>query len=783
MSMIGNSHSEARKKIFAALNDELLLSQLLNSNFEQLLQRLGPPLFTVIALAVLYGLLFESENEGNRVMRPGLLFCLIVYIVALLVSIASHVLRRKTLQGELQQAISSLLFHYDLQCNNLMESTEDKSDSLPSPLMDDQYVKLMSGHSHLSIVNVFRNSCWQKIPALLLVEGDLIALMGGDIAPCKVQHLKDEHSLAASSKKSEVKWSLGSMVLVGETIPVDIINMHADGGDEFGDGLSSKCRNLRFETTASQVSSAPSVLAPSTSPTGSSTTAQLRNRVITPDSLEILKFSGNMRCFLVLDIPAVDVLKSLMQQSQVKKEGSFFSNLRRQTEHLLAYVALASIAVCGVIIVIKRIFGFVFFANIVWSVLIPLVSILIVFAPPNLLLLENIIETLGTAMLLAVRWMLMSTKNSSKQKMDFDADEDFENELNDKHTEGKIGKNSFAKEKQSNVSNEQDEGWKVGPFHFTPKSDNNGWLKSTFRSNPVRLVGHSHSIASYYGQLLRRRWLVCKNDIKSNGASMIHSLFSLPFESSNFLEELGSISMVCFIDDDIICENNACCEEVLLMGEENDEIPGLSTPKYGVAKRTTEGLAKSIRDNNANHAKCLVMDLHSGTVENGKRFENPLWWQQLPSLKPLGLACLMNHAGSTELGTSPPSDSYQRLADLPSSKTIDNAGQIKHSLVQYVRRNLPMPFLKDLAEEVGFQESDSSNFTKLFEINVLSPKLDQEYLSQESHQMSLEESKRRGFLMPKLRSSLCKDVRGMIAVLLSLVVIVNVWHLHSVLFW
>eukprot|EP01040_Poterioochromonas_malhamensis_P017861 gene17861-20667_t len=117
------------------------------------------------------------------------------------------------------------------------------------------------------------------------------------------------------------------------------------------------------------------------------------------------------------------------------------------------------------------------------------------------------------------------------------------------------------------------------------------------------------------------------------------------------------------------------------------------------------------------------------------------------------------HQGPTPVSSSSTSSSVP-TPPLPPQLPPPSVTQIKHHLVHHVRRTLPMPFLKDLAEEIGFQATDASNFTKLFEINVLSPKLDQEYLSQESHQMSLEESKRRGFLMPKLRSTLCKDTRG-----------------------
>ena len=54
---------------------------------------------------------------------------------------------------------------------------------------------IFSGHPHISIVTVYRNSCWMRIPSLGLVKGDIIALMAGDITPGKVHELLPEENL------------------------------------------------------------------------------------------------------------------------------------------------------------------------------------------------------------------------------------------------------------------------------------------------------------------------------------------------------------------------------------------------------------------------------------------------------------------------------------------------------------------------------------------------------------------------------------------------------------
>ena len=54
---------------------------------------------------------------------------------------------------------------------------------------DTKSASIISGHSHISIVTTYRQGIWQRIPTLLLAEGDVIALMGGDVTPGDVYEL------------------------------------------------------------------------------------------------------------------------------------------------------------------------------------------------------------------------------------------------------------------------------------------------------------------------------------------------------------------------------------------------------------------------------------------------------------------------------------------------------------------------------------------------------------------------------------------------------------------
>ena len=78
---------------------------------------------------------------------------------------------------------------------------------------------IFSGHPHISIVTVYRNNIWMRIPSLGLVEGDIIALMAGDITPGKVFELLPE-DLICKNNGEDSTGTLGG-----------------NGGSEKGEGI------------------------------------------------------------------------------------------------------------------------------------------------------------------------------------------------------------------------------------------------------------------------------------------------------------------------------------------------------------------------------------------------------------------------------------------------------------------------------------------------------------------------------------------------------------------
>ena len=367
-------------------------------------------------------------------------------------------------------------------------------------------------------------------------------------------------------------------------------------------------------------------------------------------------------------------------------------------------------------------------------------------------------------------------------------------------------------------------------------------------------------------------------------------LLPVPLARARLLESLGAVTMCCFIDDDIICDGYSVTEEIFLLkgeGGKDDLAGGRSDTRInnhrGLGK-DSRGQKPSVATPSAllsSAAKSIVLDLHGNPDARGSRFENPLWWKFLASLKPIGLNAMLTFAPTepTEFRPRPPpqpinttpavhqqtptpppasshttgssaasvsnnnssssgnaaaaptgpgavitvdttnvggrlrakSDAGFRVAAVPSSSSTgmtEGAGgdvqeggdagdmggptslsplppdgmkrrasksstrsksgkftlpgdlAMQGALVAHVRKVLPLEALRELAEEIGFTESDISCFTRLLEMNVVAPRLGDSRLLEDTHAWGQEETRRRGTLACQVRGAVVKDSRS-----------------------
>jgi len=131
----------------------------------------------------------------------------------------------------------------------------------------------------------------------------------------------------------------------------------------------------------------------------------------------------------------------------------------------------------------------------------------------------------------------------------------------------------------------------------------------------------------------------------------------IPMARTRLLEVLGAVTMVCFVDDDVICEGYSVTEEIFLLMEDNQSNQrgkggnnkNESSPRLPVPHGLTSSTDSAEQDKSAMKAKQanvkgVVLDLHANPEATGSRFENPQWWRYLPSLKPLGLNAMLTYS-------------------------------------------------------------------------------------------------------------------------------------------
>jgi hypothetical protein len=264
---IGVSFSRARgivtsrvKEICAKGNPQTNFLSMLYHNSALFLYLVFTPILSLILLII--------ASAFERISLSGLIVSIIVVVVSSVLNIVIVRRYKITEQTELLREVNNIVHDYITSMNSL-EDLSPKEDSIKP---------LYSGHSQVSIVSVYRDESWHRLPTLLLVEGDIIALSAGDLTPGKVYELiptehQNNHSNGSSHHRG---WQRGKAIENGYKIPL---------------------RQERKKYSESNLSPAPGM--------NSSLNSHLpserykHNRAIHNESTELLVLSGDIRCFIM----------------------------------------------------------------------------------------------------------------------------------------------------------------------------------------------------------------------------------------------------------------------------------------------------------------------------------------------------------------------------------------------------------------------------------------------------------------------------------------------------
>ncbi|ETV72849.1 hypothetical protein H257_12204 [Aphanomyces astaci] len=238
----------------------------------------------------------------------------------------------------------------------------------------------------------------------------------------------------------------------------------------------------------------------------------------------------------------------------------------------------------------------------------------------------------------------------------------------------------------------------------------------------------------YFWMTLQFRFMDCADAHRTRYHNGKKNKLMIPYSGVRLLERLGSTTMLCCFDDDVLCEEVPCAEEIFLLNEDTN----------------------------------TILDLHPEPLcTTGEKFEDPKWRVHLPSLKPLGLAILLNDCEDPKTEYI---DTLRYLSNdaaaggfYDSYSTTSPQHELLHCVQQlsgYVRL-LPYPrHLLNLAKAIGFRVDDLANFHRRQSIHVIAPRLAYQEHTSDHHDQGQEDTRFRGHLKTHLYSTVVLDKRS-----------------------
>jgi hypothetical protein len=280
-------------------------------------------------------------------------------------------------------------------------------------------------------------------------------------------------------------------------------------------------------------------------------------------------------------------------------------------------------------------------------------------------------------------------------------------------------------------------------------------------------------------------------------------LVRVPPASVHLLEKLGVATAFTLVDDELACEPQAIPQQLLIPsakglklldlcpahdGESDDESDsdsgslrkqrGKSFDSDSESEDGTQNFHTTIRRKvlprrMRRHRSRLRerSDDESSGLEASRfdvQFEEPNWWQYLPSLKCIGLACLLLDETQTGESTEGGSelDTNEGLLAPAAAQMLDKESA-KAALAKLVCGQRRSKQLRSLAECIGFstdenpfgKRGDISTFTERLRLHVLSNRIFKERLALDAHERSSEQSRWWGLLRPDSTSVIVQDSR------------------------
>ena len=311
-------------------------------------------------------------------------------------------------------------------------------------------------------------------------------------------------------------------------------------------------------------------------------------------------------------------------------------------------------------------------------------------------------------------------------------------------------------------------------------------------------------------QGLGRNMYYCLDALsKSVASSMGPNLVLIPPSSLNLLEKLGVATAFTLVDDALVCEPQAVPQQLLVPSGKGlklldicptyeDESSSSDEDDSSFEEQTGSKRMDDFQDSDEesdeqlerhHHVpsrkkrRRLLRKAHQESFEDVKgaangddevdhevQFEDPLWWQHLPSLKCIGLAGLLieekNHISESPLEPCMAVGGAQTNS-VPEEENSE-LYECKKALVRHICTERRSTQLRSLAQCIGFStkpnrygaRGDISYFEEKHRLVVISSPRVKERLEIDSHERDSEESRRWGLLRTDSTSLIVKDTRS-----------------------
>ncbi|CAI5705684.1 unnamed protein product [Peronospora effusa] len=525
-----------------------------------------------------------------------------------------------------------------------------------------------------SYVTCYRDNQWQRMPMNLLVKGDIVGLMSGDIAPGKVR-------------------------------PVEV-----DENEEQQVYLRG-CKLPPWTTRHAK---------------------DMTRCTATFDPPLLLELCGEMRIFEVMETPVVrDVENALFH---INRPVTPTQKLQAQARRIAVYICTLYSALVLAAIGLRAAVQHRSLETTLTHILLGPMGIWLCFASLNTPLVLFVAEAAATASILGSFDSILVPNESNKQvsKETAENDDDYTEKQVQEGTVPDVDKGTskaFKKKRKNGTRIDSAMASILKATVLVPPDVYDVEDRERLRSEKAQKQSAIMRSLQYFWVVLRFRIMRCDRAHVSDWRHL-----PVPFRSFRLLERLGNITMLCCFDDDILCEQTPSVEEIFLL---NDK-----------------------QNNNS-----TVLDLHAERhCDTGLKFEDPKWKQYLPSLKPIGLAIMVN---DNENPARHYDENMRYLVNegLYSGDDRGTRDPYLRSCMQRLSahiRMLPFPkHLLNLSREMGFSVADDlTTFQRRQSIHIICPRLAHHEHMNDHHDQGQEDTRYRGNLKSHLYSTVILDKRS-----------------------